>query len=1195
MWTMRKVKVAIGDRGGAAGAARYALEPNDSPLAFSPGADEGREPQPVAYWLGSEGALNQLGLRPGQAVEQEHLELVLQGRSIDGAQVRRPGFISQQVRDDHGRPLRTSEGELVVERKLGVADYDMTFSAPKSVSVVWSQADEGLRRKIERAMLESWNMATEHLIRSHDVVMQGRDEDDGDRVYGPAAGFAASASVHVTARRAKGDPAPAPQLHVHGLLVALERPDGKLAGINASVLFGDPALEAGAYARALLAERLAEMGFEIESGTGRDGLYFEIAGVPEGLIGAMSGRSQEIEAEAEQQGQELERPLTNRERSALAMLTRMQKEGHASPAEIGTWWRALAEEFEFGPRALAGLIGEPGYGGDPHEARRSVAEAVEAAMRKRGPTVTRAAARALVMAAAPGRMTVAEAEEMIEALQSRGSLLALEEGRVTVPSIRREELEVVATLRRVAARPQIALEPDAIAAGQRFANAKLGEHELDPEQMQAIAELGQGAGWSILTGRAGTGKTPVLQAIAGAYRHEGWDVVAAAIAWGTAQELAEDIDAPPLSLRQLINRAKNGELAVGKRTLILIEEAGKVGLPEWRELARLVDATGARVLAVGHAGQIGAVELPGMFEEMVLHPEVVKVAELSEIRRHRHAWMRDLQVAIDRSDGKLAVKILRENKAITLYPTQAAAIEGMVERWFAAQRANGGERATMIVQGSNEDIEAVNSLAQQRRLREGEIEGAWVSAPGDERRFYVGDQVVLRGAAYYFDRDADGARERKVENGTQGRVRGVDPEGNRMWVEVREPGAKPRRVEIDLARPPRERDELGENFGESTWRLGYARHPNPAQGLSILSVNHLGGHWSQDQESSYVGLSRQIAELHDHVNAEGFHGETEKEWWEEYARKLSTSRRRAASIRFGEEPDWKIAADRAAEHSLPDGVGRIPPAAWPKGRSLAERFDPLAAHRSVLGAERAAWIEWHADRYATVVGRMDDARLRAERAAAVEAFASLDREGARRTINVQRDVKAAETEAARAMRLARSMKREAENLRGRDRREERDARLEIAGTQRRLAAEELERRDSLRGDEERLRREGVHLDDWMGQKRDLAGRYVAVERELFARGRADLEEDIEAVVLEPSAEIVAWVGPAPEVDKPAREEWEGVVRELETNRLIAAGELPAAEPSPRELRDLDRRIDGLRELRDLEPRLDPAAPNIDLA
>lgn len=187
----------------------------------------------------------------------------------------------------------------------------------------------------------------------------------GEREYGPASGFAAAASLQVTSRQAAGDQAPAPQLHVHGLLVALARLDGMLAGINSMAIFGDAALEAGAYARALLAQRLAEMGFEIESGTGRDGLYFEIAGVSKGLIGAMSGRAREVEAEARRLEGELGRALTNRERAPLAMLTRQGKEGRPSPARIGAWWRAVAEEYGFGPEALAGLIGESGYQVDP--------------------------------------------------------------------------------------------------------------------------------------------------------------------------------------------------------------------------------------------------------------------------------------------------------------------------------------------------------------------------------------------------------------------------------------------------------------------------------------------------------------------------------------------------------------------------------------------------------------------------------------------------------------------------------------------------------------------------------------------------------------------------------------------------------------------------------------------------------------
>src|ERR1035438_10048526 len=55
-----------------------------------------------------------------------------------------------------------------------------------------------------------------------------------------------------------------------------------------------PARELGAHYRALLAYELAERGYEITRATGKDGKYFELAGVPEELRAAFSGRSREV-------------------------------------------------------------------------------------------------------------------------------------------------------------------------------------------------------------------------------------------------------------------------------------------------------------------------------------------------------------------------------------------------------------------------------------------------------------------------------------------------------------------------------------------------------------------------------------------------------------------------------------------------------------------------------------------------------------------------------------------------------------------------------------------------------------------------------------------------------------------------------------------------------------------------------------
>ncbi len=1204
MWTISKVRTGIGDREAAAAAARYVLEAGESPLAFSPAGGDGAEVGPLAYWLGSEGALGKLGLKPGQEVSQADFELGLQGRHVNGSQVRRPGFIERPLRGPDGKMLRDADGEVVTERELGVVTFKFTYSAPKSVSTLWSQASEEEKRKIERDMFESWNLGVEHLIASHDVVMHGRDET-GERHYGPAAGYAAAVSLHATARRAEGDPAPAPQLHIEGTVIGLTRNDGKLVAINAAAIYGDPALEAGAYARAHQAERLVEMGYGIRSSTGRDGLYFEVRGVPQELIDDFSGRSREVEGAAREEEALLGRELTNRERAKLALKTRAPKEAGKDPAKTVEWWKERCRDRGFTRERAAEIREELGFELGPEEAHTSLAAAVEKSMRSRGPVVSQTAANALVMAAAPGRMRVAEAEEMVRALQAEGALMALEESWVTSPSIRAAEKRVMEILEGVGERPPEPYSPEALAAGEAYANQRLGEgRELSDQQHDAIAKLGAGAGFSILSAPAGAGKTAVLQALTEAHRQAGGTVIACAINWRTAQELAEDLEAQPFSIRRATRWAADGRLAVDEKTLIVVEEAGKVGLPQWKALAELVEKSGARLLGAGHAAQMGAVELPGMFEEMVSRPGLVSLAHLTDNKRPNHEWMRDLQVAVLAGQGKEAVRILLENHAITFYSTHAEAVEGTVARWFASQKKHGAELASMIIEGSNLEIDETNAEAQERRLEAGELTGEALAAPGRPYDFYAGDQVVLRGAAYWFDRGADGVRERALENGTAGVVRATDPEGKRMWVEVEEPGHPARVVEVDLGRsyeraePERQDAELTkgleEDFGPPSFRLSYAIHPNFSQGMGIWSVGHLGGHPAQDRESSYVSLSRPIEELHDHVNCERFRGETVEEWMAEYAKILATSRRRHASIRYEEAPEQKIANARSAGcHVLPEdlyakfGAPQLEAPA-PATRTLSDLIDPLAPHRGALGAERAKWIEERAEGYRGVVAKMPEHILEAEHGKAQKAFKHLDHKGALATLGLQRDRHAAEQEIKQARHFAESLEFRAEKT---EDSEERKALLEVAETQRHLAAEELTDRRELLAQEQELRQAGVHLDDWMADHGDLAARYVALERKLFADReealKAGIEETIAAALEgrqdhEQAERIQTVLGPAPGEGEPQREEWRELARELEVNRLIETGELPAGEPSARELAELELRVQQLRADRGLE-------------
>lgn len=71
---------------------------------------------------------------------------------VDGGTVERELFERLHAATDPGGKTLLSNGGKRIDRVLG---YDMTFSAPKSVSVLWALCDEELRGRIEAVQAEA--------------------------------------------------------------------------------------------------------------------------------------------------------------------------------------------------------------------------------------------------------------------------------------------------------------------------------------------------------------------------------------------------------------------------------------------------------------------------------------------------------------------------------------------------------------------------------------------------------------------------------------------------------------------------------------------------------------------------------------------------------------------------------------------------------------------------------------------------------------------------------------------------------------------------------------------------------------------------------------------------------------------------------------------------------------------------------
>ncbi|TDB86919.1 hypothetical protein E1264_16340 [Actinomadura sp. KC216] len=249
MLTFQVIKMPVDDMRTALATAAGPFDDNLAPRAFA-AAQGGFRGRPNAKWLGSKKALRRMGLKCGAEAFVDELAVALQGRdTATGAQV------------------------LVPNEKGLVTSLDLRFSAPNSVSWVWCQADAQLQHQLELAMLTAANATLEYMTPALRLV-------DG---HGPGKGFAAATVLHAMAPEL--DQTPPPLLHVHCHLLGVLDGQGTLRPVDPGSLYEEDATrEYGAAARLHLAEELRNLGFQVRGGLGYQRRYFEIDGVPEGLL-----------------------------------------------------------------------------------------------------------------------------------------------------------------------------------------------------------------------------------------------------------------------------------------------------------------------------------------------------------------------------------------------------------------------------------------------------------------------------------------------------------------------------------------------------------------------------------------------------------------------------------------------------------------------------------------------------------------------------------------------------------------------------------------------------------------------------------------------------------------------------------------------------------------------------------------------
>jgi conjugative relaxase-like TrwC/TraI family protein len=452
---------------------------------------------------------------------------------------------------------RAPRGETKLRRTPGpdaVTGFDLTFSAPKSVSVLYAVGDEDLSRAVREGHDAAVRAALGHLEREACRARRGRA--GVMRVAGD--GFVAGLFRHRTSRA--GDP----QLHTHTVIANSTRADGRWSTLDSRSLYREGRTAGFLYQAALRAELTERLG--VDWGPVHRGSA-EIVGVPKPVIRHFSRRRSEIITRLAQRG---EHSATAARTAALD--TRRSKDYGVPVDRLRAEWRARAAEHGLDQEGVRRLLGAA----RPEVAERELAVAAGEIVGPHGICREHSAfdRRAALRWWAAAHRHGAQPEQVgaiTDAWLASPNAVALSdpdrrparepdsEQRYSTPEMLEIERQLVesAGARRG--------EGVAVVAREHVDRAVAERGTIADEQAAMVRSLvGSGDGVELVRAAAGTGKTFALDAARAAWDAEGVRVFGCALSARAAAELHDQTGIDATTIAQLrIDLQRGHGLPVG--------------------------------------------------------------------------------------------------------------------------------------------------------------------------------------------------------------------------------------------------------------------------------------------------------------------------------------------------------------------------------------------------------------------------------------------------------------------------------------------------------------------------------------------------------------------------------------------------------------------------------------------------------
>ncbi|MBX9621542.1 MAG: MobA/MobL family protein [Alphaproteobacteria bacterium] len=286
--------------------------------------------------------------------------------------------------------------------------------------------------------------------------------------------------------------------------------------------------------------------------------------------------------------------------------------------------------------------------------------------------------------------------------------------------------------------------------------------ELSEEQRGAIFHLCSGSDISILNGKAGTGKTTLLKAVAEAYRKAGYEVLGTAFQGKVVDIMEQEIGIPCRTLDSFIyvwneqktqkDLVESGKLwgrpyiyafnsmkemeksRFTEKNVIIVDEANMIGGRLWEPFLKEAVEKGAKVLIVQDPAQIKSRD-PGDYGR--LFAERYGIAETTEVVRQRVEWQRKCSKYLNDHEVLDGLKPYYDKGHLTWFDAREKVITALAQSYVKDQLKN-PDQTRIALAYRNTEVYDLNQAIRHVLQEHGQLQQTF-QLHGQE--YAIGDRI----------------------------------------------------------------------------------------------------------------------------------------------------------------------------------------------------------------------------------------------------------------------------------------------------------------------------------------------------------------------------------------------------------------------------------------------------------------------